>query len=599
MTSQKEQARVEATISPHSFEERYAQAALAQIRSAEDGQESIFGVDVVPIALVPEEEVAQWVHIVDYKKLKGREDLLENVASVDLVVHPLDAGLGESVGRREHLRTVAPWLAQHYGITINPDILGSKATDIHVPFKDYADNTIWISIAELHARLDLSRTAGCKSATFRPVVNGDSAPSVAAMWHQRVLMETEEMGKLTFVDYVDRSGRIQVGDFVMQEPLPRYNKTTRELDNSAPAPGGHGQVAALILHEIAQNQPSSLATDTVRVIKNGDGFVPGITPEIIAQSCNAGITMVVTEATVADRKGGKLGLKTFSDGSKVPTIVEVGQLKTDAEKRLFYQVGQRDAQLSEEHQAQHRPGKQPFNTNTALFHEGLLGTFLSQVKAQMGQEYLDALILPEFFLGSGDTAKLEGAMGSLILRMNEMVQADPTLKQMWADIAGENVPFIQLVFVDAEDRDEVFQPIKYAIDYAEKACCGDLFEFDAVAGRFVRKQRDRFISWGGDLIAKNTWFAEISNVTRALGDDARVGDLVELTIGTGSKPVIFPNAHHGGVEEITCHYALPDGKPVDLTQEQYLSAIGTIADGRLDLSHKKIVIDENGKIDVT
>ena len=538
------------------------------------------GENILPSALLSAEQRRDHFKVDSYRDLRGDERLIERAQELHLVVHTLDAGLGTSVKRDRYLAQMGPLVGRGESPTI-----GSKATDLYesVPM---AASEVFANVAEMRLTREIEHAAQFRHVTIRPVVNEESAAPVAALLNQQTLRSRMGMeDSMTYEDRIAVAGNVDRGDVVMQESLPTIDVATGVVTKNKRAPGGHGQAAAQILYEIAAG------TDTkehvIREITNGDGYTNGISPEMAAIAADrAAFTMILTTALSCDVKGGKGSVKVHDDGTMTPYILEVGQTKLTGQQDIFYKMGQEGQDLPEALAERHQPGEQYFNTNTVIMAEEPIRQFLQAVQTEMGEEFFKYYVAPEFFPNKkGDIYQFDGAMGSLILRMNELMQTTPQLTDIWNRVGGGR-DFVRFINVEPEFRDEYFGPIKFPIDKVEKA--SNHFGFDTEHLCYINLRPGHVVHWKGDFVEKDVFLADVANVQDAFGHDANIVKLDEFEV-TGS--VLFANADHGGRQKIVSEY---DGV-VDLNAPEWRQKLGQ-PDGRLCLANLAIYIDTFGEI---
>jgi hypothetical protein len=332
---------------------------------------------------------------------------------------------------------------------------------------------------------------------------------------------------------------------------------------------------------------------TVRAIFNGDGPNNFVTPEMVSYTAEeAGIVMITTTRTQADVKGGIIGGKVHEDGSMTPDICELAQAKKAHQTDLFMQLG-----LAEDISADaipadrvHTVGEQYFNTNTALMNETVLRPFLQALKEQMSPEEFDALLTPELMLNTKEKNgkqfdQLEGALGSLILRLNESVQNDQFVGLVWKEVSG-GIAFLKIINTNPQDRDETFTPNKFPVDFMVQSS-SDHFLLNTDTWMLENQRPGHIPRMEGDLLQKG-YYADLQKVRRTFGQPS-IRDLDMLHM---EGAFICPDVVWRGDVRLKSHRKAP----VELTSEDFRNFLGQNGDAPLVLDNIELEVFENGRV---
>jgi hypothetical protein len=520
-----------------------------------------------------EKERAGVLGVVPYELLKGNANYLQNAQSVHVHFHPMDAGLGSSVIRDEYLQEMS-------GI-VNRQALngkkGSKSTDLYLPYLR-ADGSIgYMNIAEVKINRIISEAAKYVGISLTPIVNEDSHPAMAAVYAQ--------------YESHFQYHNILNGRWLKQGDLPTWDIAEGRFSKEHVAPGGHGQAGVMLLHEIMHAEDQGVPT--VRAIFNGDGPNNFVTPEMVSYTAEeAGIVMITTTRTQADVKGGIIGGKVHEDGSMTPDICELAQAKKAHQTDLFMQLG-----LAEDISADaipadrvHTVGEQYFNTNTALMNETVLRPFLQALKEQMSPEEFDALLTPELMLNTKEKNgkqfdQLEGALGSLILRLNESVQNDQFVGLVWKEVSG-GIAFLKIINTNPQDRDETFTPNKFPVDFMVQSS-SDHFLLNTDTWMLENQRPGHIPRMEGDLLQKG-YYADLQKVRRTFGQPS-IRDLDMLHM---EGAFICPDVVWRGDVRLKSHRKAP----VELTSEDFRNFLGQNGDAPLVLDNIELEVFENGRV---
>ncbi len=485
------------------------------------------GQEFTPIAMLSAEK-RQQLGMVDYAtEVQGQERFTHEAHNTTLVVHPMDGGTGSSVGR-------AYFLAMHWkDLGRSGDAkLGAKGTDLPftIPFEG---KNILVPVMEVKLLRLLTQARQYANVVWQELLNGDSYPSFA-----RFLEGTTLAGRLrrskaqTYGDLLaEPATGATVGDPIMQADLPTIDVATGQLTRERVAPGSHGQLGTYLLKTMADTAYAE-STPRVHAIYNGDGTNNAVSPDMVGFVVQegAGIVMVTTTRLDSDRKGGILGTSRI-DGHEALDILELAQAKKANQAALFQDIGLADTERTRALGLPHAIGEQPFNTNVALFNEGLLGKFLPRLRDYLGEERFAQIITPQLIendkvQGGKHFTQLEGALASVILRLNAFVTADPQALQIWQEVSG-GTQFLRIINLDPVQRDHFFTPIKYAWDFWMQAY-SDHFSLDTNTWELTNNRPGHAIGVNNVLV-EDPFYMDVDNLINALGH-ASVVNLDALSI---------------------------------------------------------------------
>ncbi|QQS43455.1 hypothetical protein IPM65_04865 [Candidatus Roizmanbacteria bacterium] len=531
------------------------------------------GENFIPSSLMTESERAQVLGVVPYELLKGQDYYLHAAQGVHVRFHPMDAGLGSSVIRDDYLQEMSDVVDRKalHGKK------GSKSTDLYLPYMQ-ADGSIgYMSIAEVKINRIIAEAGRYGGISLTPIVNDDSHPAMAAVYDQ-------------YEPYFQEHNILN-GRWLKQGDLPSWDVAAGRFSTEHVAPGGHGQAGVMLLHEIMSAEDQGVPT--VRSIFNGDGPNNFVTPEMVAYTSEeAGIVMITTTRTPADVKGGIIGGKVHGDGSMTPDICELAQAKKAGQTDLFMQLG-----LAQDIQGEtipsdrtHASGEQYFNTNTALMNETVLRPFLHALRDQMTAEAFDALLTPELMLNTKEKNgkkfdQLEGALGSLILRLNEAVQNNEFIGGIWQEVSGGKA-FLKIINTNPQDRDETFTPNKFPVDFLVQSS-SDHFLLNTDTWMLENRRPGHIPRMEGDLVQKG-YYADVQNVRRTFGRAAIRGlDMLHM-----EGAFICPDAVWRGNVRLKSHL----NTPVELTGADFKNFLGQNGDEPLVLENIDLEVFENGRV---
>ncbi len=429
---------------------------------------------------------------------------------------------------------------------------------------------------------------------LQEVLSEDSFPSFESFLQSTTLTGRLRRGVAKTYEQFLSSDDTNVNIYkpITQTYLPTVETQTQELTQECLAPGGHGQIGTHLLEEFATHAYEG-NIPRVHALYNGDGTNNAVSPEMVgfAVGEKAGVVMVTTSRLDSDRKGGILGV-TQKDGHNNLDIFEIIQAEKAGQGELFQRIGLGSEQDAQALGMQSFGRDQLFNTNTILFNETLLGTFLSKLKAHFGDEGFAQIIAPELIRNERTSngrhfTQLEGAVASVVLRLSEFVNMDPYAQNLWKEVSG-GTQFLRIVNLDSEQRDNFFTPIKSSWDFWLQAY-SDHFRLDIPSWTLVNENPGHVVSVNKTVL-KDPFYTDIQNLIVAFGN-ASVKDLNELSI---EGHILLTNRMLKGIVQIKSDYR----GIIDLNDPSIRSSLPLTPEGNVLLENVKVTVDETRQLSV-
>ncbi|MBP9691181.1 hypothetical protein KBD81_03830 [Candidatus Woesebacteria bacterium] len=477
------------------------------------------GKEFFPSSLLSPEERTSELHATGYSTLINNPLYIAEAQTTPIVLHTMDAGLGNNVNRDLYLEEMKELLWDRAFLEGQK---GAKSMDLYLFWLDLVDQMKdqFRSIADIKIHRAIHQAHRYAGTHIEVLVNNQSLPSMQGIYdrYKEVLL----------------AHGIEVS-FKVEEQLPLIDIDTQRLNFDQTSPGGHGYAGRLILDDIRTSTKEKCGS--VGAIYNGDGVNNGISPELVGfiKKKKAAFVLLSTTRTPADVKGGIIGLKKTESGGRVPYLMELAQANGQSED--FAKIGvSDDAEIAGQ---KHYKGEQYFNTNTVLLNEDLLHDFLDRIYKEMKEEEYNRIVSPEFMRKTkksdvDDKEYLcpEGALGSLVFRLNEEVHTNDSLRQMWKEVSGDS-EFLQIVNVEEEYREELFTPVKYSSDfYLQEYSDRYYLETDPSSERYatlVSQAPGCPLKLEGDLINSKSYYGSVWNLIHSFGF-ARMRELKSLDI---------------------------------------------------------------------
>lgn len=576
---------------------RYASSLLDKYRKRDTTVIRI-GENFIPSALLSQEDRPIYLGAVDFaEKLEGNQEYLRAAKDTNVTLHPLDAGIGSSVARREYLQQLWALTGRKGELR-----LGAKGTDLYFDVKlpvvtdqKTQRERVLVSIMELKWLRAIREADKYRKTVIRPVVNEESVEAVNDFLESTYLPDRLDqrlnIPKRSHKEATTKHFGIEIGSFITQADLPNIDVATRQLSAERKSPGNHGQVGFMVLEEI-MNSDFHGETPRVRALYNGDGTNNAVSAEMVGFTVkeNAGIVMVTTTKMGIDLKGGLIGIEKVqsADGNetKVVQICELAQAKKAGQEDIFYKMGLADDEK----------GKQYFNTNIALFNEKPLGQFLQTFRARIGEEEFLKIITPDLIenekIQNGKKfVQLEGALASVLLNLNRYVTNSSVARELWQEISGGS-QFLRIVNIDSQRRDRFFTPIKYASDFWLQAGTNH-FEVDTKNWHLVNT-RPGHLPTLSDAFVQNPYYMDVANMFDALGTNTDVSHLDYLDI---RGKIIARDAVWKGTVSIQSEY---DGdKPFNLDAPELRKALQIGDSNPLAFDNVSIEVGKKGDFSIS
>jgi len=430
-------------------------------------EQLVIGENFEPSARLTEQERKELLGAVEYSELKGKADYAQAAEDVMLICNTMDGGLGSSVLRLEYLREIWKEVGRKGEVAI-----GAKGQDLYFDIEiDGVKEKV--SITEMKFLQALSQAEQYSQLIVQELVNEDSEGPINEFLDSTIYLldrinQDPNSPKRTYREIISQTQKIDLAEqMILQASLPTIDLETNELTTERTAPGGHGQLGSMALQE-ARTMDVPKDKVLIRAIYNGDG--PNNFPDnyIVGYMVKnkLPIVMITTEKTRLDKKGGQIGVQTLANGKQKTQIMELAQAKQSGQEDLFYQMGLPSNDAEQFGQA----GEQYFNTNIALINVSVLKPFLQELYMIIGEEEFAKIVTPDLIKNvkkqSGkEFTQLEGAMASALLNLNGYVQTTDNKEVLKLLERSGIKQLLYIVNVDAENRNEIFTPVKFSYDF--------------------------------------------------------------------------------------------------------------------------------------
>jgi phosphomannomutase len=488
---------------------------------------------------------------------------------------------------------------------------------------------------------------------YLPIVSEDSKPSYTQLLERGRYLPDVLAGAANPRTYrqVAQEHGLNIPEeqaWLVARDVPVFDLATQDLieDRSSgkyTTGGGHGQWGHFNLRAawqtVRRNLRNGLRSDgstkdsatpaktRITEITSGDGLNGNVPRSVMGAMAKDGIpvTMMLTERTGIDAKGGVVGVELvsgrslFDPNAVAPTqMVELAQAqaaqaagaKGEADK--FEKVG-----LSEDEAAYGAKGEEAFNTNVAAINETQTGEILVELEQVLFAHYrseaqrdpvhagksadeLDAIAekkavnrLSEIMApnliekkvkgkdGQPSHIQMEGAMGLALLSVNRFFVYPNENGEGFDEAAIKAIltrrglaTFVTPVFFTADERDVVFTPIKTGFD-AWFQMFGGFLKLNIAPGSKNRWRYQSIKKEDGttprppamEIDLKDPHWSEIQSWTDTFGrnNDTRDLESIDIVLAKGAPPVIVGNAVLKGVVRIHNE----SGDAVDLRQIEH------------------------------
>ena len=438
-----------------------------------------------PSALLTKEQRQELLGAIDYKDLVSEVEgsTAETIKAYDIVMTPLDAGLGTNVGRGKYVK-------EHAADLGGRETLGAKGTDLGFRVT-IGGIERFVSIAEMKLlRLikEKERNNYKGKIIFQPIVSqidGQERTTYNELF-ERPNLEDFKQGRSAdnAAKYQDALGEngfvVDAKKFRVVKDYPSLDAKTKEPTYERKASGSHGEWGFKFFKEAVAYTPNPERPQMI-AFYNGDGTNNTPTHYITEwmQINNVPIVMVSTEKTGIDKKGGQIGVKwdkteKAKNNKKGVSIrmLELASAKSNGQKDPFVAMGLTKGEK----------GQQYFNTNIAVINYDLMARILKKLNSKIPDNELNDILTPDLIAsvkpqGGKDYIQLEGAIGTVFLRIHNYFESgSEEVKGIFKEILeedrqeiGENAKevskILRIVNVSAKDRTQFFTPVKEASDF--------------------------------------------------------------------------------------------------------------------------------------
>ncbi|MFH1223951.1 MAG: UTP--glucose-1-phosphate uridylyltransferase, partial [Pseudomonadota bacterium] len=407
---------------------RYFNALYSKYLKSHKSEKLVIGENAFPTTIAPDSLMKELPYV-DYEELLKQKDELSSYArKIRLWLKKMQGGTGSSMTRTTYLAKIK---------NIKPEEvkIGSKGTDLFIN----VDGKM-LPLAEVQVMQGIidAKEGTYSKVIFHDVVSDETKGAVTHMWKKMKDMLPDNC--MRFKD-------------IVQAYQPTVDEND-DLSTNRLNPGGHGFIAvdALTLIRSKHHYPENMYENLVCVIGNGEDL--GSTPDAVMLGWvlknKVPITMLTTEKTEIDLKGGQIALLKKDDGVCV-TIIEKAQAEQAEQLELFEQMGLRKGDK-----------KAFFNTNVAVLNYDVLTPLLEKLVDEIGEEKFLEIITPDLIVNAkkqkdkdGVTRvykQLEGAMGSSLLNLDKF----------WREKYKK--PLVHFINIDRSNRTRFFCPVKTPFD---------------------------------------------------------------------------------------------------------------------------------------
>lgn len=369
--------------------------------------------------------------IFQYKDLqKKTATYFKNAKSCSIWLKKAQGGGGTSIKREIYLKKLT-----------GDAHLRAKGTDLFVYL---GDDLISLAEVQILQSAHSLMTGDFKEIFYDDLVGKESQGAIHKMWKRKSWLDKST----TYIDLGKKVKGFSKFKETLQALLPTLDDRG-ELTLDRQAPGGHAFFAFETLISAAEEKdlPPATGTHLLSVIGNGEDL--GSTPDgvifgwIVEEKIP--ITMITTDKTEIDLKGGQIASYKSRDGQESVTIIEQAQAKESGQLDVF------------------EKNKGLFNTNVAVFNYSVLVPKLKKLCEKIGVDSFERIIMPTL-IENKKTQKnadgevhtyeqLEGAMGSTLLNLDAA----------WR--RNFNEPLVHFVNIDRANRTRFFSPVKTAFDF--------------------------------------------------------------------------------------------------------------------------------------
>jgi len=470
---------------------------------------------------------------VDYKNdIFDIKAYLKAAKDVELIVNPMDGGVGANIERGEYLENMAEKWPKKFSMRGKKPNIGAKGLDYYFEV-EHEGVKVPMNISEIKYRRLIKESGDYKGIKIQELVNDESQKSMNDFLK-------------SFGSVINKGGGVELAKNIVQLAFPVVDLSNYEFTDIIKLPGGHGQLGTIILYDAERMKIDAKAAPVVRAIYNGDGVNNGVDPYMVGWMVEEGVPIAMVTATKMglDIKGGLMGAEKVGD-THVAQIMELAQAVEAGQEKVFYEIGLPNPKyMSDKLKIEHRPGNQFFNTNTAIVNYAVLTPFLKELKNQIGEEQFYRIITPDLMSkpkekeierdGKIVTLKylqLEGALGSSLLNLNRFILTDPGARRLWHNMSGGKERFLRIINLSPEVRTDFFTPYKYAVDVWLQSQSNH-FSIDTQNWRLEKNPEGGIkLPKINDELAQHPYYMNIQNVIDAFGNASTIGlDSLEITL---------------------------------------------------------------------
>ncbi len=465
------------------------------------GQKGIDFKHIHPVS-VASTELLKELPFSNYEELKkNKEEFFALAKDTTLWLKKMQAGVGSSISR-------TTYLAKKKQIALDEVRLGCKGTDLFAEI-DGKD----VSIAELQllqAIYDAEQGFYSK-VVMQDIVSNETMHSIRDLWNLKCFFEPNK----TYEDVFSNNKKLGKFGEICQKHQSTID-AEGNLSNKRTSPGGHALIGVSAIRACykEQERPSKDVNGLIGVVGNGEDLSSSPDPLIVGWMLNnkVPITMITTEKTELDMKGGQIALVDDGVNPIYITIVEKAQAENAGKLELFEQMGLREGD---------RPAF--FNTNTAVFNYQELTPIVNELIQKMGEKEFMKAISPDLIRNSKKQIdndgvertyiQLEGAMGSVLLNLDKLCRKE----------LGRKV--VYFLNVEKKNRTKFFTPIKTAFDFFLQFH-SDAFSLDVQSMRLVNNHVSGVLP---AVVLKDKYYDDVDNVLSSFSG-AKMAHLEKLYI---------------------------------------------------------------------
>lgn len=468
---------------------RYFHALYSKYLNSSEKEKMVIGKTVYPTAIAPDHLMKELPYVNYEDLLKEKDGLSTYAKRARLWLKKMQAGTGSSMTR-------TTYLAKIKGIKPEEVKIGSKGTDL---FIDVEDKLVPLAEVQILQGIIDAESGTYSKIIFHDVVSSETKKAIDDIWKRK--KPELPSNCMHFKD-------------IVQAHQPTVDEDD-ELSTNRLSPGGHGFIAvdALSVARSEQDLPERSSKDLVCVIGNGEDL--GSTPDAVmigwVLKNNVPITMLTTEKTELDLKGGQIALVKGQGNSVHVTIIERAQAEEAGQLELFEKLGLRDGDR-----------KAFFNTNVAVLNYDVLTPMIEKLVSEVGEEKFLEVITPDLMINTkkqkdkdGVTRaykQMEGALGSSLLNLDKF----------WREKYKE--PLIHFINIDRFNRTRFFSPIKTPFDFFLQFF-SDRFHLNTKTMRLEDKRKGKLPI----VIFKDDYYNDVENTLNAF-KGCKVLDLDRLYI---------------------------------------------------------------------